>query len=72
MEQNKPSAMEQNEPSDLAKALGHAAVGLAAGVVLSKVLRRNLLGFVVGAALAVAIHEVLDAPVSQAIGSLGL
>ncbi len=64
--------MDENHPSDLAKALGHAAVGLAAGVILSKVLKRSLLGFIVGAALAVAIHEALDAPVSRALSELGI
>jgi hypothetical protein len=64
--------MGNQQPSELAKAIGHAVVGAAAGVTLSRVLRRNLLGVIVGAVLVVVIHEALDAPVSQALSKLGV
>jgi hypothetical protein len=63
-----------NQPDQAARWLSHALVGLAAvGLVTLCVSRRHSPeAQIIGALLAVALHEMLDAPVATALGDVGL
>jgi hypothetical protein len=63
--------MPKKPPDDLAKWLGHAAVGGLAALATAKFAKAAAPAIVV-AIVAILIHAELDAPVSQALSELGL
>ena len=62
--------MNSKQPSDGDRLVSHAAVGLVSGALVGS--QKGWPGFIIGAALGVAAHEALDAPVAGIIADLGL
>lgn len=58
------------QPSQTDRIVSHAIVGLAAGAAAGR--KAGWPGFIAGAAVAVAAHEILDAPVAGLIADLDL
>lgn len=63
-----------NQPDQAARWVSHAVVGLgAAAAVTAFVTRKQTPGAqIIGAIVAIAAHELLDAPLASVLGEVGL
>jgi hypothetical protein len=61
-----------NQPSPIAMIAGHAIVGVGTTVAVASLVKGQPTTAIAAGVAAIIAHEQLDAPVSQAIASLGL
>ena len=59
-------------PTNATKTAAHIAVGVAAAVVVPKLTGKGIGASIIGAIIAVFLHEMLDAPVAKAMVSAGI
>lgn len=60
------------QPTNATRTAAHIAVGVAAAVVVPKLTGKGIGAAVIGAVIAVFLHELLDAPVARAMVSAGI
>ena len=60
------------KPTNATRTAAHAVVGVAAALVVPKLTGKGIGAAAIGAVLAVFLHELLDAPVAQAMVSIGV
>jgi hypothetical protein len=74
--EKKGETVSNKQPDKWAKGLGHAAVGVAAAVIVGKVLVKatqdQVPAAIFAAIVAMFLHDALDAPVSQVLSDFGL
>ena len=59
-------------PTKATKKAAHIAVGVAAALIVPKVTGKGIGAAALGALIAVALHEMFDAPVAKAMVAAGL
>jgi Na+/H+ antiporter NhaB len=64
--------MAKNQPDGLATFLGHAIVGVGVALVMGKVVKAAAPGVLVVTVIGILAHDYFDAPVSQALGDVGI
>lgn len=60
------------KPGNATRAAAHIVVGIAAAVVVPKLTGKGTGAAIIGAVIAVYLHELLDAPVAKALVSVGI
>jgi len=60
------------KPSNATKTAGHIAVGVAAAAVVPKFTGKGPGAAIIGAVIAVFLHDLFDAPVARAMVSAGI
>jgi hypothetical protein len=64
--------MAKRQPDQVAKILGHAIVGIGVAYVAKQVVVKAVPPAIFLGVMAIIIHDVFDAPVSQALGEMGV
>jgi hypothetical protein len=59
-------------PTNATKTAAHAVVGVAAAVIVPKLVGRSTGAALIGAVFAVFLHEILDAPLAKVMASAGI
>jgi hypothetical protein len=60
------------KPTNATKTAAHIAVGVAAAVIVPKLTGKGISAAIIGAVIAVFLHELFDAPVAKAMVSAGI
>ncbi|WP_300609103.1 hypothetical protein [Trebonia sp.] len=60
------------KPTNATRTAAHIVVGVAAAVVVPKLTGKGVGAALIGAVIAVFLHDLLDAPVAQAMVSAGI
>jgi hypothetical protein len=60
------------KPTNATRTAAHIVVGVAAAVVVPKVTGKGIGAAIIGAVIAVFLHELLDAPMAKAMVSAGI
>ena len=59
-------------PTNATRTAAHIVVGVAAAVVVPKLTGKGIGAAIIGAVIAVFLHELLDAPMAKAMVSAGI
>jgi hypothetical protein len=59
-------------PTNATRTAAHITVGVAAAVIVPKMTGKGIGASIVGALVAVFLHELLDAPLAKAMASAGI
>ena len=60
------------KPTNATRTAAHIVVGVAAAVVVPKLTGKGIGAAVIGAVIALFLHELLDAPVTKAMVNAGI
>ena len=60
------------KPTNATRTAAHIVVGVAAAVVIPKLTGKGIGAAIIGAVIAVFLHELLDAPMAKAMVSAGI
>jgi uncharacterized membrane protein YvlD (DUF360 family) len=60
------------KPTNATRTAAHVVVGVAAAVVIPKFTGKGIGAAIIGAVIAVFLHDLLDAPVAKAMVSAGI
>lgn len=60
------------KPTNATRTAAHIVVGAAAAVVVPKLTGKGIGAAIIGAVIAVFLHELLDAPMAKAMVSAGI
>ena len=60
------------KPTNATRTAAHIVVGVAAAVVVPKITGKGIGAAIIGAVIAVFLHELLDAPMAKAMVSAGI
>jgi hypothetical protein len=60
------------QPSNATRTVAHAAVGVAAAVLVPKITGKGIGAALIGAFIVVFLHELLDAPLAKVMVGAGI